>query len=91
VETLCDAVVKAEDAVVFPDVGGNATFHVTSILGEAERSQLFHQEYSPFYGPLIGLANIARDYAQKQGMAIDKDVWIFRPLKTHWSRMIRRL
>ena len=42
-ETLCDAVVKAEDAVVFTDTGGNATFHVTSILGEAERSQLFRQ------------------------------------------------
>jgi UDP-N-acetylmuramate-alanine ligase len=43
VETLCDAVVKAEDTVVFMGAGENVTFHIASILGEAEISQLFCQ------------------------------------------------
>ena len=41
VETLCDAIVKAEDAVMHTDASGNATFQVASTLNEDERKHTF--------------------------------------------------
>ena len=41
VETLCDAIVKAEDAVMHTDASGNATFQVASTLNEEERKHTF--------------------------------------------------
>ncbi|KIM80379.1 hypothetical protein PILCRDRAFT_531388 [Piloderma croceum F 1598] len=73
------------------DVHGNEIFQVVSVLNEVGRKHVFSKEFSPFYGPLVGLANITRDYAMEKEVAIDKDAYIFRPLKQQWSRMIRRL
>jgi hypothetical protein len=41
VETLCNATVRAEDAVVCTDAVGNESHHPTSILTEAEKQQMF--------------------------------------------------
>ena len=40
-ETLCDAIVKAEDAVMHTDIRGEETFQVASVLNEVERKLIF--------------------------------------------------
>jgi hypothetical protein len=41
VETLCKAVINAEDAVRCTDAAGNESWHPTSILTDAEKDQIF--------------------------------------------------
>lgn len=90
VENLCNAVSKAEDAVICVDAAGEKSFRPASILTGAEREQIFSTEHSPYYGPLVGLANIARDCTQSW-TGVDLDAYIVRPLKNHWTQMIRHL
>ncbi|KIM86627.1 hypothetical protein PILCRDRAFT_309914 [Piloderma croceum F 1598] len=41
VETLCNAAIRAEDAVACSDAAGEDTFHPTAILTETENEQIF--------------------------------------------------
>jgi len=41
VETLCNATINVEDAVICEDAAGNESFHPTSILTEVEKEQIF--------------------------------------------------
>jgi hypothetical protein len=41
VETLCNAAIKAEDAVICMDAAGNKSYRPTSTLTEAEKQRMF--------------------------------------------------
>jgi hypothetical protein len=41
VERLCNAVIKAEDAVICKDAGGQQSFRTTSILTGSEKTKMF--------------------------------------------------
>jgi len=76
--------------VICVDAAGEKSFRPASILTGAEREQIFSTEHSPYYGPLVGLANIARDCTQSW-TGVDLDAYIVRPLKNNWTQMIRHL
>jgi len=90
VETLCNAAINAEDAVACNDAAGNESRHPTSILTEAEKERIFGMTHSPYYGPLVGLANIVKD-SSRMRPGLDLNASIYQPLKKYWSQMIKHL
>jgi hypothetical protein len=90
VETLCNALTTAEDCVTSVDANGFESYHPTSSLTEAEKERMFATAHSPYYGPLVGLANILRD-SLANPTRFNSNAHIYQPLKKHWSQIIQHL
>jgi len=48
------------------------------------------QTHSPYYGPLVGLANIVKD-SSRMRPGLDLNASMYQPLKQYWSQMIKHV